>query len=102
VAAVRYSRLAKSDLSGIGRYTLRTWGEAQTIQYLIALRACCQTLSENRELGRQCDDVRPRLRRLECGSHVVFYRVRRDGILISRILHQRMLPRRHRFEESDQ
>jgi plasmid stabilization system protein ParE len=32
------------------------------------------------------------LRRLEYGRHVVFYRVEANGIVISRILHQRMLP----------
>jgi plasmid stabilization system protein ParE len=32
---------------------------------------------------------------MEHGKHVVFYRQERGGILISRILHQRMLPERH-------
>ena len=47
-------------------------------------------------LGRCSDDVRPGLRRMECGKHVMFYRLRKaDGILVVRILHQRMLPERH-------
>jgi hypothetical protein len=36
------------------------------------------------------------LRRLEHGMHVVFYREERSGILVSRILHQRMLYRESR------
>jgi plasmid stabilization system protein ParE len=33
---------------------------------------------------------------LEHGKHVIFYRQQdNDGILVSRILHQRMLPKRH-------
>jgi len=52
-------------------------------------------------LGRLCDDVRPGLRRHEHGRHVVFYRQGRGGILISRILHQRMLPDRQAIEDED-
>jgi len=41
------------------------------------------------------------LRRLEHGKHVVFYRQVRGGIVVSRILHQRMLPDRHAIEDQD-
>ena len=59
------------------------------------------TLSGNPGLGRLCDDVRPGLRLLEHGKHVVFYRQERGGILVSRILHQRMLPELHSIEDLD-
>jgi toxin ParE1/3/4 len=78
-------------------YTRNTWGEDQAARYFEDLEACCQMLAEKPELGRACDQVRPGLRRLEHGRHVVFYRKRQGGILISRILHQRMLPGRQRF-----
>ena len=95
MAALRFSRRAEADLQGIGSYTLGTWGAAQTIRYLDDLEACCRMLAQNPGVGRACDDVRPGLRRMECGLHVVFYREEAGGILISRILHQRMLPGRH-------
>jgi toxin ParE1/3/4 len=101
VAALRFSRRAESDLLSIGNFTLRTWGRAQTIRYLTELEVCSQTLADNPALGRNCDYIRPGLRRLEHGSHVVFYRQQRDGILISRILHQRMLPVRHPIDDED-
>jgi hypothetical protein len=41
----------------------------------------------------------PGLRRLEHGKHVVFYRPKRAGIVVSRILHQGMLPDRHILED---
>jgi toxin ParE1/3/4 len=51
---------------------------------------------KNPALGRRCDEIRGGLRRLEHGKHVIFYRQQdNDGILVSRILHQRMLPERH-------
>jgi toxin ParE1/3/4 len=93
VPAFRFSRRAEADLLGTGEYTLRTWGRAQTTRYLADLEVFCQTLSDNPSLGRPCDNVRPGLRRIEHGKHVVFYRQETTGILVVRILHQSMLPR---------
>ncbi|MBV8552340.1 MAG: type II toxin-antitoxin system RelE/ParE family toxin [Acidobacteriaceae bacterium] len=101
MAPFRLSRLAEADLLGIGAYTLRTWGEDQAIRYIDDLEACCQRLADNPGLGRACDDVRPGLRRMEHGRHVVFYRHEAGGIFVSRILHQRMLVERHPIEDDD-
>lgn len=83
----------------IASYTLRTWGEEQTIRYLDDLETCCQTLADNPALGRSCDEIRPGLHRMERGRHVVFYREDAAGILVSRILHQRMLPERQDIDD---
>jgi toxin ParE1/3/4 len=99
VAAFRFSRRAEDDLLSIGDYTLRTLGKAQAARYIGVLEVCCQTLADNPALGRLCADVRPGLRRLEHGKHVVFYRQERGGVLVSRILHQRMLPDRHAIDD---
>ena len=102
MATVRFSRRAEADLLNIGCYTLRTWGPEQAIRYLDNLEASCQMLADNPALGRSCDDVRRGLRRMECGDHVVFYREKAGGILISRILHGRMLPERHAMDDPGQ
>jgi len=94
VAAFRFSRRAEADLKSIADYTLRKWGKSQAARYISELEVCCQRLAGNPALGRPCDYVRPGLRRLEHGKHVVFYRQERGGIMVSRILHQRMLPDR--------
>ena len=95
MSTFRFSRRAEADLVSIGNYTLRTWGKAQTTRYIDDLEAFCHTLADNPALGRACENVRPGLRRLEHGKHVVFYRRELTGILISRILHQSMLPHKH-------
>lgn len=96
MAAFRFSRKAESDLLDIARYTLDRWGEDQAIRYLNNLEACCEQLARNPDLGRTCDDILPGLRRMEHGRNVLFYRQEKSGrVLISRILHQRMLPKRH-------
>lgn len=83
----------------IGTYTLNAWGEAQTIRYIDGLETCCQQLADNPELGRLCSHIRPGLRRMEHARHVVFYRIEARGILVSRILHQRMLPEKQSIDE---
>jgi toxin ParE1/3/4 len=101
VSRFRFSRRAEADLFNIGIYTSRIWGEVQTDRYIHQLEDCCQLIADNPALGRACDEIRPGLRRNEEGKHVVFYRVDPGGILISRILHQRMLPENQAIDDED-
>jgi toxin ParE1/3/4 len=101
VATVRFSRRAEADLLSIAAYTLRAWADDQTIRYIDDLEAYCQMLANNPAFGRVCDNIRPGLRRMERGRHVIFYREAGRGILISRILHQRMLPERQEIDDTD-
>jgi toxin ParE1/3/4 len=101
VALLRFSRRAEADLLGIGDYTSRTWGEDQAARYVDALEAFCELLAGNPSLGRSCDDIRRGLRRMESERHVVFYSEEADGILVSRILHGRMLPERYAMGDDD-
>ena len=100
MASVRFSARAEGDLMGIVVYTTREWGEEQALRYVGDLESCCQQLADNPGLGRACDDIRPGVRRMEHGRHVVFYRQHVEGILISRILHQRMLPGRQFLDDA--
>jgi toxin ParE1/3/4 len=102
VAKFRFSRRAESDLLEIGSYTLGTWGEAQVERYFREMESCCQRLADYPALGRACDEIRPGLRRMEHGKHVVFYRQDSRGILVCRILHRRMLPERQSTDEDEE
>ena len=99
MATFRFTRLAEADLLSIGVYTLRTWGEAQTISYIDELEDYCRHLADNPTSGRSCDHIRPGLYRMEAGKHVIFFRREPAGIVVSRILHERMLPERHAFDD---
>ena len=101
MATVIFSRSAKTDLLSIGAYTIQTWGAAQAERYLDALECCAKLLAGNPSLGRRCEWIRPGLHRFEKGRHVFFYRREGDGIVISRILHQSMLPDQQYFEDAD-
>ena len=101
MAHCRFSTGAEADLLRIGAYTLRTWGEDQAIRYIIELETFCRMLADNPALGRSCDDIRRGLRRMETRRHVVFYREEAEGILVCRILHQRMLPKRQALDDDN-
>jgi len=49
-----------------------------------------------------CDNVRRGLRRMEHGRHVIFYRRDTRDIIVTRVLHQRMLPDRHAVAGDDE
>jgi len=93
------STRAETDLLNIGSYTLDTWNAEQAARYLGEIRKCCARLAENPRLGRLSEGLHPGLRRMEQGSHVIFYRQIPDGILVSRILHRNMLPQLHPLDE---
>jgi toxin ParE1/3/4 len=99
MASFKLSRRAEADLLHIGAYTLDRWGEEQAVRYLAELEACCQRLADLPLLGRACNHIRPGLRCMEQGRHIVFYRPASEYVFISRILHQSMLPARHSMDE---
>lgn len=92
---VKFSRLALEDLKGISRYTARIWGADQALCYVNELEECVRRISKSPLVGRECSAVKPGLRRVEQGRHVIFYRPHAGRIIVSRVLHQRMLPRKH-------
>jgi toxin ParE1/3/4 len=96
---VRLSLRARADLLSIGAYTLQTWGGAQAVRYLDGLEKFGKVLAANPALGRACHFIRPCLHHFEKGRHVLFYRQEESGILVSRILHQSMLPEQQAFED---
>jgi toxin ParE1/3/4 len=91
--------MAETDLSQIATYILDRWGQDQAANNISGLEACCRQLLKNLELGRACDYIRPGLRRMEYGRHILFYRIEQGGIFVSRILHQRMLPEGKSIED---
>ena len=84
--------MAEADLLEIGSYTLGKWGASQAVRYINALEHVCECLAERPSMGMACERIKPGLHRMEQGHHVIFYRGTAGGILVSRILHERMLP----------
>lgn len=101
MARFRLSQLAETDLIAIADYTLEAWGEEQVYRYLAGLEECFELLAESPGIGRMCDTILSGYRRFEHEKHVIFYRTDKAGVFISRILHERVLPRPHLLDQSD-
>lgn len=91
----RLTTRAVRDLSEIADFTLQSFGIEQARFYQDGLNNCFEILAENPQLGRSAAELAPDLRRYEHQSHVVFYIPNETGILIARILHQRMDFKKH-------
>ena len=85
------TNMAKADLKEIGHYTQNRWGREQRDQYLRMLDVSFQQLAVNPLKGKDCSDIRIGYRKLNAGSHVIFYRqTLADVIEIVRVLHGHM------------
>lgn len=85
---------ADQDISAILDYTVDEFGLDQAVTYLNDLDRCFAGLVENPEIGRERTEIRPDLRSVTSGRHVVFYRIMTGYIRIIRVLHSsRDLPR---------
>ena len=92
---IELSIAADRDIDDILDYTHTTFGTVQAEAYYHSLRGCFTLIAENPEIGRARPELAPDLRSYRHRSHVVYYEVRDNDILIVRVLHQRMDPARH-------
>lgn len=90
VAEFRLTPRAEKDLEEIWRYSAKQWSIDQADTYVGELLDAMNALALDPASGRPAANVRPGYRRRNCGSHVIFYRVARNGIEVVRVLHLRM------------
>ena len=86
---------ADSDIEEIARSSAAEWGRERAEAYILALHNTCLTLAAFPELGRDSGHIREGYRRIGSGSHIIFYRVESDEVLVVRVLHQSMDIVRH-------
>ncbi|MFC1779564.1 type II toxin-antitoxin system RelE/ParE family toxin [Thermodesulfobacteriota bacterium] len=96
MSGVILSPKAKADLSDVWDYTYSEWGTEQAEKYIRELWVGMQ--EQTRDLTKSVDisDVRKGYRKVRSGSHVIFCKVTKDGVVdVVRILHQIMDFDRH-------
>ncbi len=86
---------AQSDLDEIWNYTAARWNDDQGERYIRDIWQAVEAVAGDPRKGRVCDEIRLGYRKHPVGSHVIFYRVSKDAIVVIRILHQRMDFERH-------
>jgi toxin ParE1/3/4 len=95
MARFKLTPRAEQDLDQIYIFSHREFGERQAEAYLLSFEQCFEKLQASPGLGRSIEHIRPGYRRYNHGSHAVFITLIPEGILIVRVLHQRMDPERH-------
>jgi toxin ParE1/3/4 len=90
MADYRLSAAAQSDIEAIYLYTFDTFGPRQADKYLGGLDETLQRLAAIPQMGRKADDLRKGLFRYLYQSHMIFYTIEQDEIVIRRVLHARM------------
>ncbi|MET0372071.1 MAG: type II toxin-antitoxin system RelE/ParE family toxin [Sphingobium sp.] len=89
------SRRAQADLDDIRDYSMDHFGVARAILYLDGIEEALRCVLSYPEIGAAQADLAAGLRSLRVGEHRLFYRVKRERILIVRLLHKAMNPVRH-------
>ena len=91
----RLSPKAQRDLEEIWLYTLTEWGIKQAHRYTDKLAVAFDALAAKPKIANRCDHIRIGYRRLKVERHIIYFRVVDHGIVVTRILHERMLSARH-------
>ncbi|MDH5619782.1 MAG: type II toxin-antitoxin system RelE/ParE family toxin [Gammaproteobacteria bacterium] len=86
----RLTPRAAADLEAIADYTIERWGLEKLEIYLRSLNNQFEWLAENPFAGRERNDVDAGYRSFPEGSHVIFYVVSDDRVIIIGIPHKSM------------
>lgn len=91
-----FSPKAKADFSDIWDYTCAEWDADQAEKYVRELWATMQEQAQDLTKSADIADVRKGYRKVRSGSHVIFFKVPKSGVVdVVRILHQKMDFDRH-------
>ena len=86
---------AQSDLIEIRRHTMKQWGKKQSESYLMGLRKTIQTIAATPAIGKLRIEVNKNVFSFPYSSHVVYYVINNQEIVIFGVLHKRMVPVKH-------
>ena len=84
------SKRARTDFIAILRYTGKTWGRAQLLEYRDMIHEALERIRQTPGIGHGSADLPATHRIYLVGSHVIIYRTQADTVSVARILHQRM------------
>ena len=85
------SAKARADFKAIAEYTVKKFGEKQSLKYAQGLKVVLADLADNPELGRSYVAVKDKmLLRYRYKAHVIFYYKAENEIFIVRVLGGRM------------
>ncbi|NRN28631.1 type II toxin-antitoxin system RelE/ParE family toxin [Photorhabdus heterorhabditis] len=83
------------NLIEIRRFTVKQWGIAQSQKYLLELRRIIRLLAETPFLGKSRSDIGPDVLSFPYISHVIYYVVHEQQLVVFGVLYKRMVPLSH-------
>ncbi|MBT5466722.1 MAG: type II toxin-antitoxin system RelE/ParE family toxin [Candidatus Marinimicrobia bacterium] len=89
---------AQSDLIEIRRFTVQQWGLVQSQKYLSELRKTISLLAESPSLGKFRTEVGSNVLSFPHVSHVIYYVMHEQQLVVFGVLHKRMVPLNHLVE----
>jgi toxin ParE1/3/4 len=92
---LEFTPRARRDIEEIWDYSFNHFGAEHAEAYIRDLQRAAQAIAQDPRRGRACDDIRAGYRKFLVGSHVLFFRVTEERVIVVRILHQRMDFERH-------
>lgn len=81
---------ARRDLQEAWIYSRGRWGRRRADAYIRDLTTIIERLAENPALGQSYDEIRAGYRKHPADSHMLFYMIRDETIVVVRALHQQM------------
>ena len=91
----KFTQDARADLLNIRRYTLKTWGREQSTKYLQELNKTLQLLSDSPSIGIQRTDISLSTFSFPYVSHIIYYTLNSDFLIVFAVLHKNMVPVKH-------
>ncbi len=91
----RLSSDAQTDLINIRHYTLKNWGSEQSEKYLTELQQTIELLAASPKMGKKRADISTEDLSFPYASHVIYYALQSDCLLVFAVLHKSMVPNNH-------
>ncbi len=86
---------AESDLIEIRRFTIQQWDSIQSKKYLSELRQTLRLLAETPSIGKSRPDVGLDVLSFPYVTHVIYYVVYDQELVVFGVLNKRMVPLNH-------
>jgi toxin ParE1/3/4 len=86
---------AQSDLKEIRRFTMENWAAVQSGKYVSELRSSMHLLSQVPRIGVACADIAMGVFRFTHASHMIYYRIVEQQLVVFAVLHKSMVPMSH-------
>ena len=87
---LQFLQQASRDIDEIYLYGFINFGEEQVELYVAKMKNVLEMMRSNPEIGRLDTRVNPAIRRFDFESHVIFYDISDNDIIIVRVLHGSM------------